>query len=86
MTKYAYLDRGFILHIVNGEDTAKEYSVNGKVVATKIEAEGGYPIVDGKSVIVYSLEEAYLDGNLNTGTRVDLNDYTAIKQLYKSVM
>lgn len=86
MTKYAYLDRGFILHVVDTEDTAREYSVNGKVVATKIEAEGGYPIVDGKSVIVYSLEEAYINGNLNTGRKINLNDYPTIKQLYASIM
>ena len=62
MKKYAYIDKGGIMHVVGSADTAKEYSVNGKVVETEIEAKYGYPLNDeGIGVIVYSPEEMKLD-------------------------
>ena len=45
--KYAYLDKGAILHISESEETAKQYAkYSGKVVPTEIEAEHGYPVVN----------------------------------------
>ena len=56
MKKFAYIDRGEIMHVVKEEKTAKQYSGNKKVIETDIEAENGYPVVNGKAVIVYSEE------------------------------
>lgn len=54
MEKYAYIDKGGIMHIVESQKTAEEYKGKGFVIAVDIEAEYGYPIVDRKQVIVYS--------------------------------
>ena len=56
MKKFAYIDKGGIKHVVKEEKTAKQYSGNKKVIETDIEAENGYPVVNGKAVIVYSEE------------------------------
>ena len=56
MKKFAYIDKGGIMHVVKEEKTAKEYSANGKFVETEIDAANGYPVVHGKAVIVYSEE------------------------------
>lgn len=56
MKKFAYIDRDGIMHVVKEEKTAKQYSGNKKVIETDIEAENGYPVVNGKAVIVYSEE------------------------------
>ena len=47
--KYAYLDStpSQILHINPSMATAVESSRDGKVVATSVEEEIGFPIVDG---------------------------------------
>lgn len=56
MKKFAYIDKCGIMHVVKEEKTAKQYSGNKKVIETDIEAENGYPVVNGKAVIVYSEE------------------------------
>ena len=53
MKRFAYVDRNGIMHVVKERKTAEQYSANGKVVETEIEAENGYPVVKGKQVIVY---------------------------------
>lgn len=63
---YAYLDEYGVLHAVEDEKTAKEFSGNGKVVSDPIACEGGYPVVDGQ-VIVYEDGKAYVDGNERNG-------------------
>ena len=55
--KYAYLDKAGILHITEKEETAKKFSKTGKVVATEVEADHGYPLADGEEIIVYSPTE-----------------------------
>ena len=57
MKKYAYLDKGNILHITQKEETAKQFSKTGKVVETQVEASHGYPLADGKEIIVYGPNE-----------------------------
>lgn len=53
MKRFAYVTEKGIMHVVNERKTAEQYSANGKVVETVIEAENGYPVVKGKQVIVY---------------------------------
>ena len=54
MKKYAYIDKNGIMHTVAKLDMAKEYKAVGThVVETEIEAAHGYPVVEGKQVIVY---------------------------------
>ena len=55
--KYAYLDKGNILHISKSEETAKKFSKTGKVVETEYPASHGYPLADDKEIIVYSPTE-----------------------------
>ena len=54
--KFAYLDKGGILHVSGSYDTAKNYSANGVVVETTVKAEHGYPVVNGEQIIVYNEE------------------------------
>ncbi len=54
MKNYAYLDKGNILHVVENEETAEEYSKTGKVVETEITGTGGYPLVGKEGIIVYA--------------------------------
>ena len=53
MKKFAYVDRNGIMHAVKERKTAEQYSANGKVVETEIEAAHSYPVVNKKQVIVY---------------------------------
>lgn len=53
MKRFAYVTEKGIMHVVKEKKTAEQYSANGKVVETEIEAENGYPVVKGKQVIVY---------------------------------
>jgi len=63
-TKFAYVDRGEILHVVKDMDTALTYAKKGTtVVPTKIEARQGYPVVNGVEVIVYDTETMKYDAN-----------------------
>lgn len=63
--KYAYLDKGGILHVSASYDTAKQYSKNGVVVETEVKAEHGYPIAGGQQIIVYNEEtmKVHADGD-----------------------
>lgn len=58
---YAYLDQYKILHIVDKEETAKQYA-SSKVVATDIPNGGGYPEFDEKHVIVYTADNKFKVG------------------------
>ena len=92
MKSYAYLDKGNILHLVAKQIDAKRYSSNGKYSSTEIESKGGYPLVQsGKKgnfteIIVYSLDEAYINGNNKDGKLVSLENYADIKSLYSSLI
>lgn len=48
MKGYAYVDEYGFEHVVDTIETAREYSVDGKVYAYEGEFEGGYAIMDGE--------------------------------------
>lgn len=83
---YAYLDKYGILHGVSTKSTAKEYAQNGKVAETNLPVKNGYFVVGKTEIVVYSLEEAYINGNRTDGTKVNLADYPAIYELYSTLM
>lgn len=79
--KYAYLDKGAILHISESEETAKQYAkYSGKVVPTEIEAEHGYPVVNGEEIIVYSETEMKTDAT--SDGCLDAAKYSELSKLY----
>ena len=75
--KYAYLDKGGILHVSGSFDTAKNYSANGVVVETTVKAEHGYPIVNGEQIIVYDEETMKI-----TADGATLKPISALAELY----
>ena len=50
---YAYLTKAGILHVVDNPNTAVEAIGKGKIVLTDIPCKYGYPVIEGKQVIVY---------------------------------
>lgn len=81
MTKYAYLDKAGIMHVVAKKDTAKEYSKTGKVVETEIEANHGYPVADGEEIIVYAEDDMRLSAE---GDKLDAGKYPQLAELYRA--
>ena len=57
MKHYAYLDKYGIMHLVDKRDTALDYAPNGKVKETEWPAEYGYPLYEGKALIVYAPDD-----------------------------
>lgn len=90
MRKYAYIDKGGILHVVERQIEAKKYSKDGRYVITEIATKHGYPLVkkgrNETEIVVYSLEEAYINGNRTDGTKVDLYNYPVIKEIYEQLI
>ena len=90
MRKYAYIDKGGVLHITEKQINARKYSKNDRYVITEIESKHGYPVVKkGKNtteIVVYSLEEAYINGNRTDGVKVDLYNYPVIKEIYEQLI
>ncbi len=86
MKNYAYLDKGNILHIVKEERTAKKFAKNGKYIETDVKSLNGYPYEGGNDIVVYSLDEAYINGNKVDGKKVDLKEYKSTYELYKNLM
>lgn len=80
MTKFAYLDKGGILHISGNESVAKEYSRNGKAVKTEHPAGGGYPIVNGEEIIAYSETKMKLEAK---GELLNPAKYPTVAELYR---
>lgn len=80
MEKFAYLDKGGILHISGNESIAREYSGNGKVVKTEYPAGGGYPEVGGEEIIVYSETVMKLEAK---GEPLDASQYPTLSELYR---
>ncbi|WP_027416223.1 hypothetical protein [Aneurinibacillus terranovensis] len=80
---YAYMSQSGTLHIVDDEATAKEFSVNGKIVTTDVPHRGGYEIdAKGESLItedgVVHVDDAKRPG-------VSLDQYPELKALYEAV-
>lgn len=76
--KHAYLDKYGILHISE---------VRGEGVETDFDCDGGFPVIEGKKVYMYSLEEVYIGGNRNSfeagaAKELDLSMFPALKELY----
>lgn len=94
MTKFAYIGKDGILHVSGNAQTAKEKAINGKVVKTEHPAGGGYPIVAGEEIIVYSPERMSLKGlagkewDMPENAQYILNpkDYPTLVTLYKQCM
>ena len=57
MKHYANLDKYGIMHLVDKRDTALDYAPNGKVKETEWPAEYGYPLYEGKALIVYAPDD-----------------------------
>lgn len=81
MSKFAYLDKGGVLHITAKEETAKEYSRNGRVIATELPASGGYPLVGNEEILVYNETTMKLDGG--SPETLESAKYPQLTQLYR---
>ena len=79
---YAYLDQGNILHISENKNTAAKYAKNNRVIATEVPAQNGYPVVNGDRVFVYSPDEIYAGGNINTGKELSPEAVPGLVELY----
>ena len=84
MKKYAYLDKGGILHVSASKKTAQEYSANHQVVETEHPADHGYPVHNGEEVIMYAEDEAYIHGNVGDGKRLNLEKAPELVALYRA--
>ncbi|MBS4959621.1 MAG: hypothetical protein KHZ62_02200 [Clostridiales bacterium] len=79
MKKFAYIDKGGILHILDskkGEVFAKEYSFNGKVAETDMRTSlSDYPLVtiNGKDteLVCYKDGSKYMNGNMGNGVKAE---------------
>lgn len=92
---YAYLTKAKILKITDEDiEAAKKYSFNGKYAETTVECEGGYPVItynnERVTVAVYGLDYAVVNNGKNVktkdGTKIDLELYPEIYNLYKELM
>lgn len=50
MNSYAYIDKQGILRVVSGEETARQYSANGKVIETDAPCKNGTPTLYNKAL------------------------------------
>ncbi len=52
---YAYRDKYGVIHVVDNINDAKEFAKwDGKIIEFALEHGGGYPMYDGRAVIVYT--------------------------------
>ena len=88
MKKYAYIDRQGIMRIVSKEETAKQYSRNGKVITTELPDKNGTPALYNKvlksteEVWVFGIGKAYWEPREKAGEEIKLKDYPELMQLY----
>lgn len=81
MKKFAYLDKGGVLHITANEEIARKYSRNGIVVETEHPARGGYPVVADEEILVYDETTMKLDGG--SPDTLDSELYPQLAELYR---
>lgn len=86
MKRFAYLDKGGVLHMVKNQADAVKYAANGKVETVDMEVSAnGYPIVniggEEKDLVCYSDCRMYYDGNEKNGVLVDPLKYEGLKKL-----
>ena len=60
MKNYAYIDKQGILRVVSGEETARQYTANGKVVETTVPCKNGTPTLYNKAL--KAVEEVWVFG------------------------
>ena len=88
MNSYAYLDKQGILRIVSKEETAKQVSVNGKVVETDARNKNGTPTLFNKTlkveeeVWIYGIFRAYWSPREEKKYEVKLKDYPELMDLF----
>ena len=76
--KFAYLDKGGILHIAKDIDDATEKAKKGTtVVPTEFPTEHGYPVANGEQIIVYDEETMKI-----TAGGATLKPIPALAELY----
>lgn len=86
-----YLDKGGIMHCVEEENTAKEFSRNGKYVACDLADGTGYPEENGTRLVVYADDkEFYVGGNAKGGQKNEEKDfakrYPKTYEVYKELI
>ena len=82
---FAYVDKAGILHVVAQRETAEEYAAKA-VVETDLGYHGGFPLCGGQEVVMYSLKEAYANGNMRNGRKLKVEDIPQLVELYRSCM
>lgn len=86
---YFYIDNKRILHAVATEELASKHSVNGKFIKLKIPSNKGYPLVKSENkmvdIAVYSLDEVYINGDVEKGKRISVGIYPEIKNIYRKL-
>jgi len=72
---YAYKDRYGVIHVASDRRTAEEFA-RGKIIEYRLEHSGGYPVYDGRAVIIDTGDGVvkhagikYHDGKWPAGTR-----------------
>lgn len=76
---YAYIDKGGIMHVVEGIQTAIDYAKKEtEVIVFEGDYNGGYPVVNGEMIIVYSPEEMKVDAH---GDKISV--VPALAEVYK---
>lgn len=88
MKNYAYIDKQGIMRIVGKEETAKQYSKNGKVVMTELPDKNGTPALYNKvlksteEVWVFGIGKAYWEPREKAGEEIKLKDYPELMGLF----
>lgn len=88
MKNYAYIDKQGILRVVSGEETARQYTANGKVVETTVPCKNGTPTLYNKAlkateeVWVFGIGKAYWEPREKAGEEIKLKDYPELMGLF----
>ena len=75
---YAYLTKAGIMKIVENPNTAMEYLGESNIILTDFECKYGYPVVNGKQIIVYGPDKMKLEANGKESDAIP-----ALAELYK---
>lgn len=85
--KYAYIDEGAILHIVDDKETAVEYAKEGtRVIETTLQNRQGQPYFDGKTIHVYSANEMRIAAAGYGAAGKEIEPIPALADLYIACM
>ena len=75
---YTYLTKSGIMKIVENPNTSMEIMRESSIILTNIECKYGYPVVNGKQIIIYGHDKMKLEA---TGEKID--DIPSLAELYK---